>query len=73
MQLVATVLIDGASSKDLQFDYAVPAEWAGKAKPGMRVRIPLRNRQAIGTITAVREEADHPERPAGRGGKGPSL
>ncbi|MCP5539290.1 MAG: primosomal protein N' [Akkermansiaceae bacterium] len=69
MQLVATVLIDGASSKDLQFDYAVPAEWAGKAKPGMRVRIPLRNRQAIGTITAVREEADHPERPAGRGGK----
>ncbi|MBL9152039.1 MAG: primosomal protein N' [Verrucomicrobiales bacterium] len=57
MPNIARVLIDGAAS-DLQFDYAVPDDWAGRVFPGCRVRIPLRNRPATGTVMAVLEEPD---------------
>ena len=57
MPKIAKVLIDGAAS-DLQFDYAVPDEWGNRVFPGCRVRIPLRNRPATGTVMAVAEAPD---------------
>lgn len=52
MAQVATVLIEGATS-DLHFDYGIPDEMGNRVVPGCRVRIPLRNRSAIGTVIAV--------------------
>ncbi|MCB1087783.1 MAG: primosomal protein N', partial [Verrucomicrobiae bacterium] len=57
MPKVAKVLIDGAAS-DLQFDYAVPEDSVGRVVPGCRVRIPLRNRAATGTVMEVLDEPD---------------
>ena len=51
MPLSASVLIDGPS--ELVFDYAVPDQL--KVLPGCRVRIPLRNRPATGTVLRVHE------------------
>lgn len=42
------VVLDGAA--DLEFDYAVPPEMAGRIGPGSRVVVPLRNRRATGTV-----------------------
>ncbi|MDB4616333.1 primosomal protein N', partial [Akkermansiaceae bacterium] len=47
----ASVLIDGPS--ELVFDYAIPDHL--KILPGCRVRIPLRNRDATGTVLRVQE------------------
>ena len=47
--MIAKVLVDGPS--ELVFDYAIPENMA--AQPGCRVRIPLRNRRAAGTILRV--------------------
>lgn len=47
---VANVLIDGASS-DLSFSYALPE--GVDIAPGHRVRVPLRNRSAVGTVCTV--------------------
>ncbi len=44
------VLIDGATS-DLAFTYLVPE--GSEIRPGHRVRIPLRNRSALGTVTEL--------------------
>ncbi len=46
------VLIDGATS-DLTFTYLIPPEL--KVATGQRVRVPLRNRSAIGTVTTIEE------------------
>ena len=51
MPLAASVLIDGPS--ELVFDYAIPDHL--KILPGCRVRIPLRNREATGTVLRVQE------------------
>ena len=51
MPLSASVLIDGPS--ELVFDYAVPDQL--NVLPGCRVRIPLRNRPATGTVLRVQE------------------
>ena len=51
MPLAASVLIDGPS--ELVFDYAIPDHL--KVLPGCRVRIPLRNRNATGTVLRVQE------------------
>ena len=51
MPLSASVLIDGPS--ELVFDYAVPDQL--NVLPGCRVRIPLRNRPATGTVLRVHE------------------
>lgn len=48
----AHVLVDGAS--DLAFDYAIPSGMEGVA-PGCRVKIPLRNKSAVGTVLDIRE------------------
>jgi primosomal protein N' (replication factor Y) len=42
------------------FDYALPAALASDAKPGCRVRVPLKTRRVTGVIVAL---ADQPERP----------
>jgi len=47
----AKVLIDGPS--ELIFDYTLPEEVT--ALPGCRVRVPLRNRSATGTILSIAE------------------
>ncbi len=52
METVAKVLIDGASS-DLTFSYLVPDGMEVAA--GHRVRVPLRNRPAIGTVTILEQ------------------
>ncbi|MCB1229897.1 MAG: primosomal protein N' [Verrucomicrobiae bacterium] len=57
MPKVAKVLIDGATS-DLQFDYLVPDDLNDRILAGCRVRIPLRNRPAIGTVMAIVEPGD---------------
>jgi primosomal protein N' (replication factor Y) len=49
---VVKVLVDGATN-DLTFSYSIPDGLNVVA--GQRVRIPLRNRKAIGTVTAVEE------------------
>ena len=49
--MVVEVLVDGASD-DLTFSYTLPADL--EVQPGQRVRIPLRNRPAIGTVIAVK-------------------
>jgi primosomal protein N' (replication factor Y) len=49
---IAKILIDGATS-DLSFSYLVPA--GIRLEPGHRVRVPLRNRSAIGTVTSIEE------------------
>lgn len=51
MPLAASVLIDGPS--ELVFDYAIPDHL--KILPGCRVRIPLRNRDATGTVLRIQE------------------
>jgi len=50
MERVTRVLIDGASN-DLTFTYLVPDQF--DLRPGQRVRVPLRNRTALGTAIAV--------------------
>ena len=52
--LNARVLIDGPS--ELVFDYSFPDEL--HVRPGCRVRVPLRNRDATGTVLAVVEAQD---------------
>lgn len=51
MPLSASVLIDGPS--ELVFDYAVPDHLQVRA--GCRVRVPLRNRPAVGTVLRLHE------------------
>ena len=51
MPLAASVLIDGPS--ELVFDYAIPDHL--EVLPGCRVRIPLRNRDATGTVLRIEE------------------
>lgn len=56
MDKVAAVLID--SSADRVFDYRVPPGLAARIVPGMRVRVPLRQRAATGTVMDVRDASE---------------
>lgn len=47
-----SVLIDGASG--LEFDYSLPEQLCGRVQIGSRVRIPLRARNATGTVTNLK-------------------
>ena len=49
---IVKVLIDGATS-DLTFTYLIPNEL--RVASGQRVRVPLRNRSAVGTVTSIEE------------------
>jgi primosomal protein N' (replication factor Y) len=57
-QLSARILIDGPS--ELEFNYSVPDSLSGRVCVGSRVRIPLRNRSATGTVVDL-SEWDDPE------------
>ena len=49
------VLIDGPS--ELEFNYSVPDSLVDRVKVGSRVRIPLRNRKATGTVLEIEQFA----------------
>ena len=36
-------------------DYEIPEGWAARVAAGSRVRVPLRNRQVIGTVVSISE------------------
>lgn len=52
MRACAKVLIDGSSS-DLSFSYLVPE--GQEVVPGCRVLVPLRGREALGTVTSLEQ------------------
>jgi primosomal protein N' (replication factor Y) (superfamily II helicase) len=54
----ALVLIDGGG--DQQFDYAIPEALLAQVEEGSRVRVPLQNRQATGTVMQVRPASEAP-------------
>ncbi|MEM7147801.1 MAG: primosomal protein N', partial [Verrucomicrobiota bacterium] len=56
MPLSASVLIDGP--RHLEFSYAIPDDVAPQVAVGSRVRVPLQNRSALGTILAIGEETE---------------
>ncbi len=51
MPRFAHVILDRSTGKEL--DYEIPAGWDALVAAGSRVRVPLRNRQAIGTVVSV--------------------
>ena len=53
MPRFAQVILDRSTGKTL--DYEIPAGWNGRVAAGSRVRVPLRNRQVIGTVVSVSE------------------
>ena len=55
----ARVIVD--RSADREFDYLVPDSLQGKVGVGSRVRLPFRNRVALGTVVDVRDESAVPE------------
>ena len=55
----ARVIVD--RSADREFDYLIPAAMAGHVQVGSRVRLPFRNRAAIGTVVDLLSESAVPE------------
>ena len=53
MPRFAQVILDRSTGKTL--DYEIPEGWSGRVAAGSRVRVPLRNRQVIGTVVSVSE------------------
>ncbi|MCX7832509.1 MAG: primosomal protein N' [Actinobacteria bacterium] len=57
--LVAEVLILRKSRQLAEpFDYLIPDKLQEKAKPGLLVRVPLRNSESLGLITNLKESSD---------------
>jgi primosomal protein N' (replication factor Y) (superfamily II helicase) len=50
------VIIDRAIRREL--DYSVPAAFSGRVSVGSRVRVPFRDKAALGTVVAVLEASD---------------
>jgi primosomal protein N' (replication factor Y) (superfamily II helicase) len=60
---IARVLLDSpVPGLDRLFDYRIPPEWSADARPGVRVRVPLRSagRVADGFLIDVVAEGDYP-------------
>ncbi len=55
----ARVIVD--RSADREFDYLVPAAMAARIQVGSRVRLPFRNRAALGTVVDLRHDSAVPE------------
>ena len=53
MVRVVKVLIDGPS--DLEFYYGIPDSCEGRVDVGSRVHVPLRARQATGTVLSIED------------------
>lgn len=52
----ARVILDGGTGRPL--DYVVPERFRGRVAAGSRVRVPLRSRLVLGTVSAVSAESD---------------
>src|SRR5438093_2429470 len=50
------VVVDRAIHREL--DYSVPESLAGRVGVGSRVRVPFRDKSALATVVAIREESD---------------
>ena len=55
--MVARVTLELALRKE--YDYAIPAEFAGRIEVGSRVKVPFGHRQVLGVVTAVAEDSPH--------------
>ena len=55
---VARIITDVAL--DREFDYCIPAEWAGRVKIGSVVWVPFGRRRARGFVTGLLERSDYP-------------
>jgi primosomal protein N' (replication factor Y) len=55
----ARVIVD--HSADREFDYAIPFDLTEKVQIGSRVRLPFRNRAALGTVVDLLDETPIPE------------
>ncbi|HTH48647.1 MAG TPA: hypothetical protein VMB21_14135, partial [Candidatus Limnocylindria bacterium] len=53
--MVARVTLELALRRE--FDYAIPAELAGRVEVGTRVKVPFGHRQVLGVVTALAEES----------------
>ncbi len=51
MPRFAQVILDRSTGKEL--DYEIPTGWDARVAAGSRVRVPLRNRQVIGTVVSI--------------------
>lgn len=58
MPRFAQVILDRSTGRPL--DYEIPAGWNDRVAEGSRVRVPLRNRQAIGTVVSVSDTTTVP-------------
>ena len=54
MARFAQVILDRSTARAL--DYSIPDGWSGRVAAGSRVRVPLRNRQVVGTVVSVSDE-----------------
>ena len=55
--MVARVTLELALRKE--FDYAIPAEFAGRVEVGTRVKVPFGHRQVLGVVTALADDSAH--------------
>src|ERR1700722_19300406 len=55
--MIARVSLEIALRKE--FDYSIPAEFAGQIEVGSRVHVPFGSRKIFGTVTALAEESAH--------------
>jgi len=53
MARFARVILDRSTARPL--DYSIPDGWSDRVAAGSRVRVPLRNRQVLGTVVSVSE------------------
>jgi primosomal protein N' (replication factor Y) len=58
MQRYARVVTDDPTDKEL--DYFIPPAWKSKVHVGSRIKVPLRNREVLATVTAILEETEAP-------------
>ena len=58
MQRYARVVTDDPTDKEL--DYFIPPAWKSKVHVGSRIKVPLRNREVLATVTAILDETAAP-------------
>ena len=58
MQRYARVVTDDPTDKEL--DYFIPPAWKSKVHVGSRIKVPLRNREVLATVTAILDETEAP-------------
>jgi primosomal protein N' (replication factor Y) len=56
MQRYARVVTDDPTDKEL--DYFIPPAWKSKVHVGSRIKVPLRNREVLATVTSILDETE---------------